>query len=59
MVFELDHNTIVPESGINLDRGLSFGRHIDHGVEKTRKTTKALGTLLPNIKGPRENNSKH
>ena len=37
LVFEQDHNKIVPEPGINLDRGLRFGRNINHVIEKALK----------------------
>ena len=41
---------VVKYLGINLDRVLSFGGHIDHVVEKARKTARAIWTLLSNIK---------
>jgi hypothetical protein len=39
--------------GVTLDRGLRFGRHIKEVTEKAAKTAKALGSILPNVNGPR------
>ena len=54
LVFEQDHKKIVPEPvvkylGINLDRGLSFGRHVDHIKVPKAKKRKVLYSTVQSI----------
>jgi hypothetical protein len=44
--------------GVTPDRGLRFERHIKVITEKTAKTAKALGSILPNVNGPRSSNRR-
>lgn len=40
--------------GVVLDSRLSFKEHFAYTEEKTTKVVRALGRLMPNLKGPRE-----
>ncbi|KMQ83439.1 reverse transcriptase [Lasius niger] len=40
--------------GVFIDSGWSFGDHFAYVTDKVSKVTRALGRLMPNLRGPRE-----
>lgn len=44
--------------GLQLDQHWSFTEHIEYIAKKTAKVTRALGRLMPNLRGPNERKRK-
>lgn len=44
--------------GVILDKGLTYGPHVQQATEKTRRVTAQLAQLMPNLEGPRQQRKK-
>ncbi|KAJ8911834.1 hypothetical protein NQ315_012564 [Exocentrus adspersus] len=58
--FQLRDETISPKKeikylGVTIDKALTFGAHVAAACAKAERVAAALGRVMPNVKGPKQN----